>query len=51
LLAGLISDASGEDGLAVGLAWSSGLYLWSAIHFVLAARTLPQELARTRTSA
>ena len=55
LLAGLVSDwlsASGGDGggLRTALTWTSGLYLWSAIHFALAARTLPQELARARDS-
>lgn len=52
LLAGLVSDATGgAQGIAVGLAWSSGLYLWSAVHFALAARTLPAELARARASS
>lgn len=46
LLAGIVSDRAG---LATGLAWSSGLYLWAAVHFALAARTLPAELARART--
>jgi predicted MFS family arabinose efflux permease len=55
LLAGLVSDwlsAGGGDGggLRTALTWTSGLYLWSAIHFALAARTLPQELARGRAS-
>jgi predicted MFS family arabinose efflux permease len=54
LLAGLVSDATGGSGsgagLRNGLAWSSALYLWSALHFVLAARTLPAELQRTRSS-
>ena len=52
LLAGLVSDASGGDnGIALGLAWSSGLYLWAALHFALAARTLPAELALARVSS
>ena len=54
LLAGLVSDATGGEhgaGLATGLAFSSALYLWSAVHFALAARTLPAELARARTSS
>jgi predicted MFS family arabinose efflux permease len=54
LLAGMVSDATGGDpgaGLAAGLAWSSGLYLWAALHFALAARTLPAELARARASS
>jgi predicted MFS family arabinose efflux permease len=48
LLTGWVSDlvsAGGGDGLRTGLAGVSVLYLWSAIHFVLAARTLPAELA------
>jgi predicted MFS family arabinose efflux permease len=46
LLAGLVSDATGGsgEGLRNGLAWSTGLYLWSALHFALAARTLRSEL-------
>jgi len=50
LLTGLVSDAvaaAGGDGLRTGLAWISGLYLWSALHFALAARTLPAELGRS----
>src|SRR5262245_56157642 len=50
LLTGMLSDAvasTGGDGLRSGLAWVSGLYLWAAIHFALAARTLPAELARS----
>jgi len=53
LLAGVVSDATaggGGAGLRAGLAWSSALYLWSAVHFFLAARTLPAELERTRSS-
>lgn len=46
LLAGLVSDwVAGGDGLRTALTWISGLYLWSALHFALAARTFPQELA------
>jgi MFS family permease len=48
LLAGLVSDATGGagsgEGLEKGLAWSTALYAWSALHFTLAARTLPGEL-------
>jgi len=48
LLAGLVSDAlsqsPGGGGLRTALAWTSGLYLWSALHFVLAARTLRSDL-------
>jgi predicted MFS family arabinose efflux permease len=48
LLAGLVSDATGGagsgEGLETGLAWSTALYAWSALHFALAARTLPAEL-------
>jgi MFS family permease len=54
LLAGVVSDLTGGEpgaGLAAGLAWSSGLYLWAALHFALAARTLPAELARARASS
>ena len=50
LLTGGVSDlvsAGGGDGLRTGLAGVSVLYLWSAAHFVLAARTLPAELARS----
>jgi hypothetical protein len=55
LLTGLVSDwlSAGDaegGGLRTALAWTSGLYLWSAIHFALAARTLPEELARARDS-
>jgi predicted MFS family arabinose efflux permease len=50
LLAGLVSDATGGagsgKGLETGLAWSTALYAWSALHFTLAARTLPSELQR-----
>ena len=49
LVAGLVSDASGGgEGLRTGLAWSSALYGWGAVHFALAARTLRADL---RTSA
>jgi predicted MFS family arabinose efflux permease len=54
LAAGLLSDqVSGAEGggLRTALTWISGLYLWSAIHFTLAARTLPVELARARGAA
>jgi predicted MFS family arabinose efflux permease len=52
LLAGLVSDATGGGpgsgkGLETGLAWSTALYAWSAVHFALAARTLPSELRST----
>jgi MFS family permease len=50
LLTGWVSDlvsASGGDGLRAGLAGVSALYLWSGVHFALAARTLPGELARS----
>jgi predicted MFS family arabinose efflux permease len=53
LLAGLVSDQVSDGsggGLQTALAWVSGLYLWSALHFALAARTLPHELARARAS-
>jgi predicted MFS family arabinose efflux permease len=55
LATGLVSDwvsagDAGGGGLRTALAWTSGLYLWSAIHFALAARTLPEELARARDS-
>jgi hypothetical protein len=49
LAAGLVSDwtsAAGGDGLQTALSWISVLYLWSAVHFALAARTLPEELKR-----
>jgi predicted MFS family arabinose efflux permease len=50
LLAGLVSDglshSPGGGGLRTALACTSGLYLWSALHFALAARTLPGELGR-----
>jgi len=39
------------SGPGEALAWISGLYLWAAVHFTLAARTLPAELARARGSA
>jgi len=51
LATGLVSDWVSEGsggGLGTALAWISGLYLWSAVHFVLAARTLPAELARAQ---
>ena len=50
LLTGWVSDlvsASGGDGLRTGLAWISALNLWAALHFALAARTLPEELKRS----
>jgi predicted MFS family arabinose efflux permease len=50
LLTGWVSDlvsAGGGDGLRAGLAGVSALYLWSGLHFALAARTLPGELARS----
>jgi predicted MFS family arabinose efflux permease len=50
LLTGWVSDlvsAGGGDGLRAGLAAVSLLYLWSGVHFALAARTLPGELARS----
>jgi hypothetical protein len=50
LLTGWVSDlvsANGGDGLRAGLAGISVLYLWAALHFALAARTLPAELARS----
>ena len=48
LLTGWVSDlvsAGGGDGLRAGLAGVSVLYLWSGVHFAIAARTLPRELA------
>ncbi|MEN8158614.1 MAG: MFS transporter, partial [Myxococcota bacterium] len=50
LLTGWVSDQiTGGDGagLRAGLAGISALYLWAAFHFVLAARTLPEELRRS----
>ncbi len=52
LLTGWVSDlvaggSGGGSGLRAGLAGISALYLWSAVHFVLAARTLPDELERS----
>jgi hypothetical protein len=48
LLTGWVSDqAGGGSGLRTGLAGISALYLWAALHFVLAARTLPEELERS----
>ena len=50
LLTGWVSDlvsAGGGDGLRAGLAGVSALYLWSGVHFALAARTLPGELAHS----
>lgn len=48
LLTGWVSDqAGGGAGLRIGLAGISALYLWAALHFVLAARTFPEELARS----
>ena len=50
LLTGWVSDlvsAGGGDGLRTGLAWISALNLWAALHFALAARTLPEELKRS----
>jgi predicted MFS family arabinose efflux permease len=46
LVTGLVSDqvSATGGGLRTALAWTSGLYLWAALHFVLAARTLPGEL-------
>ena len=49
LATGLVSDwvsGAGGGGLQTALAWISVLYLWAALHFALAARTLPQELER-----
>lgn len=50
LATGLVSDqvtAGDGAGLRTGLAGISALYLWAALHFVLAARTLPEELRRS----
>jgi predicted MFS family arabinose efflux permease len=48
LLTGWVSDqAGGGSGLRTGLAGISALYLWATLHFVLAARTLPDELERS----
>ena len=48
LLAGALSDAFGAAtnpaSLGKALAWTSLLYVWSALHFVLAARTLKRDL-------
>jgi MFS family permease len=52
LLTGWLSDLAaegGSGGLRAALAGVSALYLWSALHFALAARTLPAELARSGT--
>lgn len=50
LLTGFLSDRLGAatDPASIGraLAWVSVLYLWAALHFVLAARTFQGELAR-----
>jgi MFS family permease len=50
LATGWLSDLAaggGEGGLRTALAGVSALYLWAALHFALAARTLPDELARS----
>ncbi len=48
LAAGMVSDwaSTHGGGLGTALSWTSVLYLWSALHFALAARTLPDELKR-----
>jgi MFS family permease len=53
LLTGWVSDrvAASGDGLRVALAWTSALYLWSALHLFLAARTLPGELEKEARAA
>jgi len=42
-----IAGVGSGEGLRVGLAGISALYLWAAVHFFLAARTLPEELRRS----
>jgi MFS family permease len=49
-LVGLLSDrfsaTQGERGLASAMIVAGGLYLWGAVHFLLAARTVRADLAR-----
>ena len=42
LVAGLVTDLASRHGggLGTALSWISVLYVWSAVHFALAARTL-----------
>ena len=48
LFAGMLSDSFGgaanSESLGKALAWTSLLYVWAALHFALAARTLKRDL-------
>ena len=54
-IVGIISDLLkpefGLDSLRYALLIVSSLYLWSGLHYLLAARTLREDLARVKNSA